>query len=192
MTRGHFVAACFPQPSRQSSDCSGRLEYWQSCCSYVAAVASSVGAAQYDSSPSPCGTAAEATVIELQKEYTEVDAEELAEESSDDGSRSDSPTSPQAAGRRRLQTQSFGGFHAAAVTAVNDAEELSPEGFGGDAVSRHTFWVTSVRCCQWLQDVELQATVQTYRARVWNWASVSATSAIPSWDCACVRCATAG
>ena len=75
--------------------------------------------------------------MELRREYTAVDAEELAEESSNDegGSQSDGPTSPHPAGRRRLQTQSFGGFKAVTTVAAVE-EDLSPEGFGGDAVSR--------------------------------------------------------
>ncbi len=92
-----------------------------------------------------CHGAAESTVVELRKEYTAVDAEHLAEESSDEGgSRSDGPMSPHAAGRRRLQTQSFGGFQA--VTTVAAVEEnMSPEGFGGDAVSCLPFGFAFVR-----------------------------------------------
>jgi len=119
----------------------------------------------------PRATAAEATVVELRKEYTAVDAEELAEESSDDGgSQSDGPTSPHAAERRRPQTQSFGGFNAVTTVAAFE-EDLSPEGFGGDAVSHLLPWFGHHMARRSLKDplyLTQQSVQPCHQARVWS------------------------
>jgi hypothetical protein len=75
---------------------------------------------------------ADVVVANMREDFAAVDAEELAENSSDDDRPSDSPTLPATV---RCMKQNFAGFKATTTVAV--AEDVSPQRFGGGQAVGH-------------------------------------------------------